>query len=52
MELFELEQIETQCSKLYFKTFLQREVGALKTYIDLEQLKSHPELTANNKKDT
>ena len=40
--LFELINIEVQCSKNYFKTVLQQEAGAFENNIGKETQKPHP----------
>ena len=42
--LFEVTQIEVQCSKNYFKCFLAQEAGAFGTYIEKEPQKPRPKL--------
>ena len=42
--LFELIQIEVQCSKNYFKIFLSQEAGASENNIEKERQKPRPKL--------
>ena len=42
--LFELIQIQIQCSINYFKTFLPQEVGAVENNIEKEPQKPRPKL--------
>ena len=42
--VFEIMQIEVQCSKNYFKIFLPQEAGAFGNNIEKEPQKLHPKL--------
>ena len=44
LKIFQLIQIEVQCSKNYFKIFLSQEAGAFGNDIEKEPQKSHPKL--------